>query len=225
MTNKKFIIQYILLKILASEFVLDDKLPSENSIAKKFKCSRITARTAYSHLESIGLIAAQKGVGYHVKKNADQFLWSLGDLACKSDVKITKVNDANIKVQFTFNEEWSLYRLDYYDKENSGKLVASSYWSTTPLEDEAIDEKIIKTLFKPLAETGAIIQKIEEQVSFKVFPEFNKVSNQLGYCNNVYPVSSTLISTDNDVPIAKIVAIANKEKFIFSRKTYMSIFD
>ncbi len=225
MTNKKFIIQYILLKILAKEFLPNSKLPSEHSIAKKFKCSRITARTAYSHLESIGLIAAQKGVGYYIKKNADQFLWSLGDLASNSDVEINKIDDENIKNQFNFKINQPLYKIDYFDQTENHELVATSYWSTITLENELVDEKTNKTLFKPIAQTGEIIQKIEEKVSFKNFPEFDRISSKLGYSNNVYPVSSAVISSDSEAPIAEIVAVARKEKFVFTRKTYMSIFD
>ncbi len=225
MTNKKFIIQYILLKILAKEFLPNSKLPSEHSIAKKFKCSRITARTAYSHLESIGLIAAQKGVGYYIKKSADQFLWSLGDLANHSDVEINKIDDENIKNQFNFKIDQPLYKIDYFDQSENHELVATSYWSTITLESELVNDGLNKTLFKPIAQTGEIIQKIEEKVSFQSFPEFDKLSNKLGYCNNTYPVSFSIISSDNEAPIAQIVAVARKEKFVFNRKTYMSIFD
>ena len=225
MTNKKFIIQYILLKILAKDFLPNSKLPSEHSIAKKFKCSRITARTAYSHLESIGLIAAQKGVGYYIKKNADQFLWSLGDLASNSDVEISKIDNDDIKNQFDFKIDRPLYKIDYFTQNESRELVGTSYWSTIVLENELVDEKTNKTLFKPIAQTGEIIQKIEEKISFMNFPELDKLSNKLGYCNNVYPVSVSIISSDSEAPIAKIVAIAKKDMFIFSRKTYMSIFD
>lgn len=226
MTNKKFIIQYILLKIVAGDYPVGAKLPSEHSIAVKFNCSRITARTAYSHLESIGLIVAQKGVGYYVEKSSDEFLWTLGKSTSDSKTKLSRVTNIEILNELEVNNNnFETYKIEYFD--NSDKLTTISYWTTTKISEyfETKPNNELKTLFKPIVETGKIIQKINERLSFKRLSVFDEVSKLLNYSDYKYPVSETLILGDDNEMIVKIIAVASSDTFEVKRQIWMSIFD
>lgn len=67
---KRYIVANISSKILRGEYPIDTKLPSENSLARKFNCSRLTARASLVALERAGIITPVRGSGYYVNKNA-----------------------------------------------------------------------------------------------------------------------------------------------------------
>lgn len=70
MTNKNFIIRYILLKIILGEYTPQNTIPSENTIAKKFKCTRMHVREVYLKLIDHNILYAKQGSGYYVNENA-----------------------------------------------------------------------------------------------------------------------------------------------------------
>lgn len=67
---KRYIISYISSKILKGEFPINEKLPSENAFARKFNCSRLTARSSLVILESAGILKPIRGSGYYVSENS-----------------------------------------------------------------------------------------------------------------------------------------------------------
>lgn len=67
---KRYIVANISSKILKGEYPINSKLPSENSLARKFNCSRLTARASLVALERAGIIKPLRGSGYYVNKNA-----------------------------------------------------------------------------------------------------------------------------------------------------------
>ncbi|MBU3830628.1 MAG: winged helix-turn-helix domain-containing protein [Candidatus Ureaplasma intestinipullorum] len=70
MTNKSYIIRYILLKIILSEYLPNKIIPSENKIAEKFKCTRMHVREVYLKLSENNIIYSKQGSGYFVSENA-----------------------------------------------------------------------------------------------------------------------------------------------------------
>lgn len=67
---KRYIVANISSKILKGEYPINSKLPSENSLARKFNCSRLTSRASLVALENSGIIKASRGSGYYVNENA-----------------------------------------------------------------------------------------------------------------------------------------------------------
>lgn len=55
-------------KIASGEFGRGERLPSENQLTEQFNVSRVTVRLAFDELRSMGLVEAQHGKGYFVKK-------------------------------------------------------------------------------------------------------------------------------------------------------------
>lgn len=75
LSSKKYILQYIILKILNNDYVKDVPAPSENRLAMKFNCSRLTARSALIILVNIGVLVAKQGMGYLVSEKAMDILF------------------------------------------------------------------------------------------------------------------------------------------------------
>lgn len=71
---KSFIINYISLKILNKDFLIDTQVPSENILAQKFNCSRLTARSAILVLVHLGVLYGIKGSGHYVSESAIKIL-------------------------------------------------------------------------------------------------------------------------------------------------------
>lgn len=71
---KLFIINYLILKILCGDYQVGNKIPSENILAHKFNCSRLTARSAILVLEYIGVLGSMRGAGHFVNDNAIKIL-------------------------------------------------------------------------------------------------------------------------------------------------------
>lgn len=70
-------------EIEEGKFKPDDKLPSENELAKKFKVSRVTVRRALQSLESASIIYRCQGLGSFVSE----------DRAAHSLIKLTDFNE------------------------------------------------------------------------------------------------------------------------------------
>lgn len=59
----------IILRITQGEWVIGDKLPSENDLSDEYDASRVTVRQALAKLEADGLIDKQRGRGAFLKAN------------------------------------------------------------------------------------------------------------------------------------------------------------
>ena len=57
-------------QIKRGDYKIDDKLPSENELAKFYKVSRVSIREALSKLISIGYVESSQGKGTYVKNNS-----------------------------------------------------------------------------------------------------------------------------------------------------------
>ncbi|OCT12239.1 transcriptional regulator [Paenibacillus pectinilyticus] len=67
MTEEMDIIDFLTTAIQSGKYESDDKLPSENELADRFKVPRITARKAYERLQELGYIYSQQGKGSFVR--------------------------------------------------------------------------------------------------------------------------------------------------------------
>lgn len=105
LSSKKYISKYIILKILNDEYKKSNIIPSENRLAIKFNCSRLTARSALINLVDIGVLQSKQGMGYLVSDCAMSVLFYSNKLKCSSNnsmiekirkLKINALNDNSI---------------------------------------------------------------------------------------------------------------------------------
>ena len=87
---KRYITNYLILKILTGDYSLNKKIPSENSLAKKFNCSRLTARSALLVLNNASVLDAIRGSGYIVSEEALKILMPPKFVQEKSNSQKTK---------------------------------------------------------------------------------------------------------------------------------------
>lgn len=74
LTNKSYIVRYILLKIATFEYRVGDRIPSEQILADKLNCTRLTVRSAYESIKALDIISPIKGSGYYIKKSMDAYI-------------------------------------------------------------------------------------------------------------------------------------------------------
>ncbi|UKS28615.1 GntR family transcriptional regulator [Paenibacillus sp. HWE-109] len=67
MSEEVDIMDYLTAAIQSGKYEPDDKLPSENELADRFKVPRITARKAYERLQELGYIYSKQGKGSFVQ--------------------------------------------------------------------------------------------------------------------------------------------------------------
>lgn len=71
---QSFILSYLVLNILNGKYQ-NKKVESENQLAKKFNCSRLTARFSLNTLANMGVLSAQQGFGYTPTDNAVKIIF------------------------------------------------------------------------------------------------------------------------------------------------------
>ncbi|WP_412031906.1 winged helix-turn-helix domain-containing protein [Malacoplasma muris] len=118
---KRYIISYISLKILKGEFPVNEKLPSENAFARKFNCSRLTARSSLVALESAGILKPVRGSGYYVSDNSVIIIMLPKFIQNNSKTQRTKVINTQEAVVQLITE--------YYDKNKS--VIGVVKWSVS----------------------------------------------------------------------------------------------
>ncbi|MCV3728471.1 GntR family transcriptional regulator [Ureaplasma miroungigenitalium] len=101
MTNKSYILRYILYKIAVGEYALYASIPSEHSLAQYLSSSRITIHNALETLKSNCLLKSVKGSGYYVDMSIDAYLnYPLANLYARTtDIQVENLEIAT----FDFN--------------------------------------------------------------------------------------------------------------------------
>jgi len=93
--NEIEIVDQLLLDIRAKRYNPDDKFPSENELADRYKVSRITVRKAYERLQEMGYIYSKQGKGRYLKNRQKQI-----DLILSGDVSFSeKMRDLGYKLE------------------------------------------------------------------------------------------------------------------------------
>ena len=154
-STKSYIISYISLKILNNEYKIDEKVPSENIFANKFKCTRLTARSAILVLVHLGVLYPVKGSGHYVSKNSIKILMPplyLNSICTRYTNK--KIENNNDLTQFD-----STY---YINKSIIGKVSwnINKNITTNMLKKYSLDEDVSKLIIN----TGNIGVKVCESL-------------------------------------------------------------
>ncbi len=225
-SSKKYISEYICLKILKGSYQPGDVIYSEHKLAIKFNCSRLTARSALIVLVNAGILYSKKGKGYIVSPNAITILFyakRLFDLG--NNHVFSKVSDFNIKELFDVNnQDTELYCVKTMHNDEllsisyiaiSKKVMADFYKSKYDFSNDTI-MKIINTGFVP--------NDIENSFEIKnVIPIMKDDIQKLGYACDYVPFVRQIMYDSNDQIPFIAYSIPNKSKEIFSVKTSILI--
>jgi GntR family transcriptional regulator len=85
LTEEMRVVDQLVADIHSSKYKPDDKLPSENELADRFRVPRIKIRKAYERLQELGYIYSQQGRGSFVKDRRNQI-----PLVLSGDVSFSK---------------------------------------------------------------------------------------------------------------------------------------
>lgn len=225
-SSKKYISEYICLKILKGSYQAGDVIYSEHKLAIKFNCSRLTARSALIVLVNAGILYSRKGKGYIVSPNATSILFyakKLFDLG--NNHVFAKVSDYNIKTLFDITgPDLELYSIKtlYNDELLSLSYIVISKKSMAVFYESGYD--FSQDTIMKIINTGFVPNTIENAFEIKgVLPIMKEDVQKLGYTSDFVPfVKQVMFDNSNQVPFV-VYSVPNKSKEIFSVKTSILI--
>ncbi|MBK5239896.1 GntR family transcriptional regulator [Clostridium sp.] len=126
-TPKYVIIQnYIIDKISQGDFVIGDKLPSENELSVMFNVSRVTSNKAVSELNILGIVERIRGKGTFVKFTNEDFLGMKHTLSKSSKIssEISEFrNHKVVSIEFMNANESIIKKLNLKEGEEVCKIT------------------------------------------------------------------------------------------------------
>ncbi|NQZ65695.1 MAG: GntR family transcriptional regulator [Mycoplasmatales bacterium] len=216
---KNIIQRYVVLKINSNEWPVGTKIPSENQLAIKFHCSRLTARSALQSLVFSGVLNSKKGSGYIVPEIKKESI--LKSFSISKNIKKT-----NIEILNPENSQWILDYFNILNKNEKVVAIKKEYWDEigkvatqyTLLNKNAvweINEKSIKeSITKFLANQGVAIQ--HSSVHIKMFQNSNpiliKASKKLSWTSTLFPIEA-ITSFSQDLWVEKTIRVTNPRSF------------
>lgn len=224
-SSKKYISEYICLKILNGEYKTGDLIYSENKLAIKFNCSRLTARSSLSLLVNAGILTSYKGKGYIVSENALNVIFyakKLYDLGNNH-----KFGEADNETLSAFKLNKDHYALYYVRTYSNDKLISISYI--------AINKKILNNYFEhdydfqenpimKIIEMGFVASGL--QTSFEIINDSflnTEDINLLGYNKGIIPIVKQKMLDEEMNKIFIIYSIPLNQENIFNIETTLFI--
>ncbi|WP_127942927.1 MULTISPECIES: GntR family transcriptional regulator [unclassified Mycoplasma] len=227
LSTRIFVQKYILLKINYGEWKPGEKIPSENALAIKFNCSRITIRNILQSLVYSSYLVPVKGKGYFVAsvRIGANFIPISQEYDCPTaQVKMlsyqqlpyreTWIEMLGVKLEKTELEKARIFEKTYFDQEGQEGV----YQITVLNSSEVIlfdETEVSKSLSKYLVWQGVMLSHATNIVIYDHHPYYAKIARRLGWKDS-YPFIVTLMSTQKSwVEISfRIVA---KKLFKFAR--------
>ena len=221
MSKKLYIQEYIMLKITSGLWPAGSKVSSENQLAIKMNCSRLTVRTAMQELVYKGILTSVHGKGYIVSDvHNSQKLVSFATTHSIDNVKIKELSISddvfNLIDTKGSDEDFLSFSKEYFrDK----KLIAIQFtvlnrkviWERNL---EGFKESIVKELFRQ----GVPITKGSVSIKFLNNKVFNHFAKKLSW-NHEYPLEFIESDSKNGW-VERTIRITSKEDFEFSNVTY-----
>jgi len=164
--------KYIEQLILTGKILPGDKLPSENSLAKKFNTTRMTVRKAFDELESIGLITKVQGVGTFV-----------------SEINVF----AHKRVGLLINNKRIMYGAVNFLSSVGTKMFSLQKGVNEKEEEKALDDLLSKEI------DGLIIEPSEYSIRNKLLKELIKSRFPIVFVDRNIPLDDDIptVMTDN----------------------------
>ena len=203
MTTKDFIIRYLILKISVNSYKIGEPIPSENQLAKQFKCTRLTVRQAYNKLIEMNLLSSKKGVGYFVNQNLFQKTFTAYDFLLKQNLSF--VNE-----KYDDKAYFCLYEIKNSNNENIGYV---SFEYKSKLLDQEQYKQIDSLLVAYTLDSNLNWTEVKENYG-KVQDKL--ISKQTNNQNFEHKILTTFIDP-NDLYSLKICVYLNEHTFSFNR--------
>ncbi|MGL4616620.1 MAG: hypothetical protein ACRCUM_00115 [Mycoplasmoidaceae bacterium] len=217
-SSKKYISEYIVLKILRGEYKLNELVSSENRLAIKFNCSRLTSRSSLMCLSNISILNSFKGMGYIVSSRALDIIFlakSLKNKAVSSSYeKIQKLNILSPIIQLSKNE-CEIFLLKNMDALNNllsmtfiilDKVILKKYYQNNyKFDTENPVERIIDSAFIPSSSVNNYIS-----VELEAYSHLLK---ELGYHDfkQVPVIDQMLLNDDGNCAIRTFNIVRSNE--------------
>ncbi len=211
MTNKLIIQRYILMKLVSEEWKEGAYIPSESLIAKKFRCSRLTARSAMIPFVSIGVLISQKGKGYKIVDKAKNVLFfSIIDdiefdeyktrfLGEKETQEYTHWGKRHLDLTRDLSNSKIIEKFFYKDKKKIGARISVINKSIIHTWDE---DQLAESVRKTIALNGIIPEKIHKRLFYTDGKLLKTYFKDLGYEDKVLVFISELTVGDAWVEIS-----------------------
>lgn len=221
MSKKLYIQDYITFKITSGFWPAGSRIYSENQLAIKMQCSRLTVRTAMQELVYKGVLSVVHGKGYVVSNAHNiQKLVSFSITNAIDHVELVETAlDNNVYKKLRIegnNDNFLSFSKRYY---RDGKLIAIQF---TVLNRKIIWEKNLEgfrdSIVKELFRQGVPIVRTSISIKLTRDKPFNKFAKELGW-NHEYPLEIIEARCKNGW-VEKTIRITNKDAFEFSDITY-----
>lgn len=174
------IIDKLLEDIIAGKYKENDKLPSENDLAAKYKVTRITVRKAYDRLEEMGYLYPRQGKGRYLNNKQQKI-----DLSLSGDVSFSKkMKDKgyNFNSKNLFCEQIK-YNKNIYDELNideNDKVYKIGRLRLIDNKPIALHiSYVAKSLFEDIDSVGKNIESMFEYYKEKGYREFDSTKSML----------------------------------------------
>ncbi|MGL5591123.1 MAG: hypothetical protein ACRDCF_00065 [Mycoplasmoidaceae bacterium] len=217
-SSKKYISEYIVLKILRGDYKLNELVSSENRLAIKFNCSRLTSRSSLMCLSNINVLNSFKGMGYIVSSRALDIIFlakSLKNKAASSSYeKIEKLNILSPVIQLSQNE-CEIFLLKNKDALNNlmsmtfiilDKVILKKYYQNNyKFDTENPVERIIDSAFIPSS-------SVNNYVSIDL-EEYSDCLKELGYHDfkQIPMIDQMLLNDEGNCAIRTFNIVRNNE--------------
>lgn len=213
MTKKEYIRRYVHLKIQSGEWKPGDKILSENQIAIKFDCSRITARQSLMPFIYSGALQAVKGNGYIVSDPSLSGLISQTEAFNIDEAKITPFkelpNGYSKILGVEPNDRCIYFQKDYYKDgiKVSSQITALNKNSIWEVDYSRLEESITNELSRQ----GVIIKKSSISLELSSDKCFKNIATDLNWRGDF--IIENIKSFSDASWIEKTVKITNKKMF------------
>lgn len=212
---QSYIYKYIIFKIESDDWKPGFLIPSENKLAQKFECSRITARNALQKLVNSGVLISIKGKGYEVNSNTKSHYlssWSKEHNINRTELEVVKNLDSEIIERFGIKKERLIsFVKRYYDENNKMIAVQLTVMNKNIIWESNYDG-FKESITNELVRQGIMVQRNEYNFKFEKTPKhLEKYFKELGYID--IPLVEQITSSSDLGWIEKTLRITNIHDF------------
>ncbi|MCM3322342.1 GntR family transcriptional regulator [Cytobacillus kochii] len=219
MYSEALLIDELVKRIIAGEYLSNEKFPSENQLAEEFQLPRMTVRKALQHLEGRGHLYSVRGKGRYLKPESDVIHLHLSGgesftdkmLASGYDLKTVNLfspaNEINKE-----NQTYMLSRLRYINGEPIA--IHQSYVNTEVFPTIKKDAPTITSMFAYYRAHGFHHFTNNGAVLSVQFP--SAYEQELLKCNNILPLiclESHTVCEDTEKILERTCILYRSDKF------------
>ncbi|WP_208895031.1 winged helix-turn-helix domain-containing protein [Ureaplasma diversum] len=204
MTNKSYIVRYIILKIAMGVYPLDALIPSENKLANNFDCGRITVHNAYETLKDLDILHTIKGSGFYVKTMIDSYInqtfANLYPISTNATVNTKEINYSYCDILFKHATSFSLLI-------RNKTIARSCFLSTIPIDVSNFDPKNINISKLIIMSGNDDFFNVKTTISYDLFKTFEGLLSFDKFKINSPLIVNYLYNSNNELCLIIITQI------------------